>query len=73
MVSPGLLACEITLDNASYYLHNQIEVDAYLNRLDNWREQRYQEWKANPSPVVERLRTLNSERTTLTTIPTLST
>jgi len=46
----------------TYYLRNRAEVDAYLARLATWREQRYQEWAAHPSPVVQRLRTLRAQR-----------
>jgi uncharacterized protein (DUF433 family) len=46
----------------TYYLHNQTEVDAYLLRLATWREQRYREWEANPSPIVQRLRALKAQR-----------
>lgn len=46
----------------TYYLRNRPEMDAYLARLAAWREQRYQEWAANPSPVVQRLRELKAQR-----------
>jgi uncharacterized protein (DUF433 family) len=46
----------------TYYLHNRADVDAYLLRLAKWREQHYQEWRANPSPVVQRLRELKAQR-----------
>ncbi|MBD0343464.1 MAG: DUF433 domain-containing protein [Coleofasciculus sp. Co-bin14] len=47
----------------TYYLHNRAEMDAYMLRLATWREQRYQEWLATePSPVVQRLRTLKAQR-----------
>jgi uncharacterized protein (DUF433 family) len=46
----------------AYYQNNQAEVDAYLSRLAQWREQRYQEWLANPSPVVQHLRKLQEQR-----------
>lgn len=46
----------------TYYLHNRSEIDAYLTRLAAWREQRYREWEATPSPVVQRLRALKSQR-----------
>ena len=46
----------------TYYLHNRSEIDAYLARLAAWREQHYQEWAANPSPVVQRLRALKAQR-----------
>lgn len=44
----------------TYYLHNRAQIDAYLLRLAKWREQRYQEWAANPSPLVQRLRALQA-------------
>jgi uncharacterized protein (DUF433 family) len=46
----------------TYYLHNRPKIDAYLARLAAWREGRYQEWAANPSPVVQRLRALKVQR-----------
>jgi hypothetical protein len=46
----------------TYYLHNRSQIDAYLTQLDTWREQHYQEWTKNPSPVVQRLRVLKAER-----------
>lgn len=47
----------------TYYLHNRVQVDAYLSRLAAWREQRYQEWAANPSALVQRLRAVKAQRT----------
>lgn len=46
----------------TYYLHNRAEMDAYLLRLRKWREERYREWAANPSPLVQRLRQAKAER-----------
>ncbi len=46
----------------TYYLHNRTQIDAYLSRLTKWREQRYQESVAHPSPLVQRLRTLKAQR-----------
>jgi hypothetical protein len=46
----------------TYYLHNRTEMDAYMLRLAKWREQRYQEWLANPSPLAVRLRALKAQR-----------
>ncbi|MFN8481600.1 MAG: DUF433 domain-containing protein [Anaerolineae bacterium] len=46
----------------TYYLHNRSEVDAYLARLNRWREQRYEESRSNPSPLAERLRAIKAER-----------
>ena len=56
------LSLEKIYATITYYLHNRAEVDAYLARLAAWREQRYQEWAANPSPVVQRLRALKAQR-----------
>ncbi|MBD2197376.1 MULTISPECIES: DUF433 domain-containing protein [Calothrix] len=47
----------------TFYLHNRAQIDAYLLRLASWREQRYQESIANPSALVQRLRTLKSQKT----------
>ncbi|MGJ5633333.1 DUF433 domain-containing protein [Nostoc sp. CALU 1950] len=46
----------------TYYLHNRVEIDAYMLRLAKWREQRYQELSANPSPLMQRLRALKAQR-----------
>lgn len=46
----------------TYYLHNRAEMDAYMLRLSKWREQRYQEWLANLSPLALRLRALKAQR-----------
>lgn len=46
----------------TYYLHNRVEIDAYMLRLAKWREQRYQESLANPSPLAKRLRALKAQR-----------
>jgi len=46
----------------TYYLYNRTDVDAYLSRLESWRDKRYQEGIVNPSPVGARLRKLKAER-----------
>lgn len=46
----------------TYYLRNRATLDAYLARLTMRQEQRYQEWTAHPSPLVERLRALKSRQ-----------
>lgn len=46
----------------TYYLHNRAEMDAYMLRLAKWREQRYQEWMANLSPLAKRLRAIKAQR-----------
>lgn len=49
----------------TYYLYNRTEVHAYLTRVEGWREKRYQENLADPSPVAARLRQLKAERAKL--------
>jgi uncharacterized protein (DUF433 family) len=47
----------------TYYLHNKEELDAYMERLNAWREQRYQEWRSTePSPMIKRLRAIQDQR-----------
>jgi uncharacterized protein (DUF433 family) len=46
----------------TYYLRNRATIDAYLKRLAQEREQRYQEWAANPSPLIQRLRAIKAQR-----------
>ncbi len=58
---PGL-SLEKVYATITYYLHNQSEIDGSMARLAAWREQRYQEWAASPSPLVQRLRALKEQR-----------
>ncbi len=58
---PGL-SLEKVYATITYYLHNQSEIDASMARLAAWREQRYQEWAASPSSLVQRLRALKEQR-----------
>ncbi len=46
----------------TYYLHNRSEMNKYLSELAQWREQRYQEHTARPSPLAQRLKTLKYQR-----------
>lgn len=46
----------------TYYLHNRAEMDAYMLRLERSREERYQEWLANLSPLAKRLRAIKAQR-----------
>jgi uncharacterized protein (DUF433 family) len=55
----GLEAIHATI---TYYLHHRAEIDALLTRLATWREQRYQEWAANPSSLAQRLRERKAQR-----------
>lgn len=56
------LSLEQIYATITYYLRHRTEMDAYLLRLAAWREQRYQESRANPSPVVQRIRALKAQR-----------
>jgi uncharacterized protein (DUF433 family) len=53
----------------TYYLRNRAEMDGYLERLATWREQRYQEWQAHPSTVVQRLRQVKAQRAREQAVP----
>ena len=46
----------------TYYLQNRRQMDAYMLRLTKWREERYQEWLANLSPLALRLRAIKAQR-----------
>jgi uncharacterized protein (DUF433 family) len=46
----------------TYYLHNHVQMNAYLSRLISQREQHYQESVTNPSPLVKRLRILKAQK-----------
>jgi uncharacterized protein (DUF433 family) len=47
----------------TYYLHNKTETDAYIERLNAWREYRYQQSLIQkPAPVVARIRALKAQR-----------
>ena len=39
----------------TYYLHNKSQIDAYLRRLEQDRENNYQKFMANPPVIVQRL------------------
>ena len=58
---PGL-SLEKIHATITYYLHNQAEVDAYIQRSREQAEREYQEWAANPSPLIERLRAVRKQR-----------
>ncbi len=58
---PGL-SLEQIYGALAYYLHNKTEVDAYVTRLNKEVEERYQEALANPSPLMQRLRSSMEQR-----------
>ncbi len=46
----------------TYYHQNRSKLDNYLLNLQKTREQHYQEWAANPSPLIERLRVAKAKK-----------
>jgi len=46
----------------TYYLSDRPKLDAYLLRVRQQREQRYQEWAANPSPLIQRLQAIRTQQ-----------
>jgi uncharacterized protein (DUF433 family) len=49
----------------TYYFANRKKIDAYLLRLKNWKEVRYQEALKNPSPMREKMLKIKQERQSL--------
>ncbi len=45
-----------------YYLHNQTEIDAYLNTIKTWKETRYQESLKTTSPQREKMRKIKAKK-----------
>ena len=56
------LSLEKIYATITYYLQNRQKIDAYLLRLKNWRETRYQEAIKNPSPQREKMRRIKQQR-----------
>jgi uncharacterized protein (DUF433 family) len=46
----------------TYYFYRRPEVDAYLQRLEQWRQQRYDQSLKNLSPMAERMRALKAQQ-----------
>ena len=46
----------------TYCYGNKAKIDAYLLKLETQREQHYQEWLANSSPLIERLRKAKNQQ-----------
>lgn len=61
------LSLEKIYATITYYLHNKNKIDAYLFRLQQWKENRYQESLKYPSPMAEKIRKLKQERRHLLT------
>ena len=56
------LSLEKIYATITYYLQNRKEIDAYLLRLKDWQETRYQESLKNPSPQREKMRRIKQQR-----------
>jgi uncharacterized protein (DUF433 family) len=56
------LSLEKIYATITYYLQNRQKMDAYLLRLKNWRETRYQEALKHPSPQREKMRRIKQQR-----------
>ncbi|MGL5940522.1 MAG: DUF433 domain-containing protein [Waterburya sp.] len=48
----------------TYYLHQRSQVDFYLKKLQENREQNYQKFNSNPPAIVQKLRRIKAERIT---------
>ncbi|WP_107669158.1 DUF433 domain-containing protein [Cyanothece sp. BG0011] len=46
----------------TYYLQNQQEIDAYLLRIQQWKESHYQESLKNPSPQRQKMQRIKQHR-----------
>ena len=60
---PGL-TLEVVHASITYYLHNRVEVDAMLARIEERSERAYQEWSTSSAayaPIVQRLRVLRDK------------
>lgn len=56
------LNLEIIYATITYYLHNRSVLNSYLLRLAKNRTEKYQEFMANPSSLVERLKAEKNKR-----------
>jgi uncharacterized protein (DUF433 family) len=56
------LTLEQVYATITFYLHNQREIDQYLERWRKYAEESWQQQEQYPSPAVERLRQLKRQR-----------
>jgi uncharacterized protein (DUF433 family) len=46
----------------TYYYQNKSQIDAYIQNLNDWQEEQYQQWlTTEPSPLIQRLRQLKAK------------
>jgi len=56
------LTLEQVYATITFYLHNQREVEQYLERWRKYTEESWKQQEQHPSPAVERLRNLKRQR-----------
>lgn len=56
------LSLEKIYATITYYLQKKQEIDAYLNRIQAWKEQRYQESLKYPSAQRAKIRAIKQQR-----------
>ncbi len=56
------LTLEQVYATITYYLHNQREIEQYLNRWRNYAEQAWQQQQQHPSSAIQRLQALKRQR-----------
>ncbi len=57
-----MLTLEQVYATITYYLHNQFEMDSYLERWKKYGEEAWQQQNQNPSSDIQRLRDLKRRR-----------
>nr|VFJ69702.1 MAG: Protein of unknown function (DUF433) [Candidatus Kentron sp. FM]VFK24850.1 MAG: Protein of unknown function (DUF433) [Candidatus Kentron sp. FM] len=56
------LTLEQVYATITFYFHNQLELDQYLERWRRYAEQAWREQQQHPSPAIRRLRALKQQR-----------
>jgi len=56
------LTLEQVYATITFYLHNQVEVEQYLDRWRDHAEQAWQQQQQRPSPAIQRLKALKNQR-----------
>lgn len=56
------LTLEQVYATITFYLHNQYDIDRYLERWRKYTEESWQQQEQHPSPAIKRLRQLKRQR-----------
>ncbi|MBF0199826.1 MAG: DUF433 domain-containing protein [Desulfamplus sp.] len=56
------LTLEQVYATITFYLHNQREIDQYLERWRHYAEQAWQHQQLNPTPAIQRLQAIKQQR-----------